>query len=117
MRSLLRVCGVAGLVLVCAAGPAVADDGGFTIKDPRIKESSGLAASRAHPGIYSEGADSDVVRVPLKEGGAKSPSVGGSSTDSGDGVGNGNHLLGAMVLAGATVLGLGAKRVLRRRGG
>ncbi|MCT9091801.1 WD40 repeat domain-containing protein [Streptomyces sp. ASQP_92] len=52
MRSLLRVCGVAGLVLVCAAGPAAADDGGFTIKDPRIKESSGLAASRAHPGVY-----------------------------------------------------------------
>ncbi|MCX5381732.1 WD40 repeat domain-containing protein [Streptomyces sp. NBC_00083] len=52
MRSLLRVCGTAGLVLLCAAGPALADDGGFTIKDPRIKESSGLAASRAHPGIY-----------------------------------------------------------------
>ncbi|MEU9194954.1 WD40 repeat domain-containing protein [Streptomyces hundungensis] len=52
MRSLLRVCGAAGLVLVCAAGPAAADDGGFTIKDPRIKESSGLAASRAHPGVY-----------------------------------------------------------------
>ncbi|KOU34543.1 hypothetical protein [Streptomyces sp. WM6378] len=323
MRSLLRVCGVAGLVLACAAGPAVADDGGFTIKDPRVKESSGLAASRAHPGIYwthndsgdgpyvyavdaktgqtvaritmegvgrprdveaisigpdgdlyvgdigdnldgswshvwiyrfhepaqlkdqtvkatqyvvqyadgprnaealmvhpktgrvyiaskresggglyegpaqlsvsgtnvfrrvgevpwvtdgafspdgtklalrgyfalaeyawkggagplgdwhavpgtpvqaqsesvtytpdgsalmvgSEGADSDVVRVPLKEGGAKSPSVGGSSTDSGDGAGSGNYLLGAVVLAGATVLGLGAKRVLRRRSG
>lgn len=52
MRSLWRVCGVAGLVLVWAAGPAVADDGGFTIKDPRIAESSGLAASRAHPGVY-----------------------------------------------------------------
>ncbi|MEV5948136.1 WD40 repeat domain-containing protein [Streptomyces sp. NPDC051993] len=52
MRSLLRVCAVAGLGLLCAAGPAAADDGGFTIKDPRITESSGLAASRAHPGVY-----------------------------------------------------------------
>ncbi|MFE9368337.1 WD40 repeat domain-containing protein [Streptomyces sp. NPDC006711] len=52
MRSLLRVCGMAGVVLVWAAGAAVADDGGFTIKDPRIKESSGLAASRIHPGVY-----------------------------------------------------------------
>ncbi len=35
------------------AMPASADDdGGFTIKDPRITESSGLAASRLHPGIY-----------------------------------------------------------------
>ncbi|GHF47124.1 hypothetical protein GCM10010218_30520 [Streptomyces mashuensis] len=38
------------------AAPAVADDRGtppaFTIEDPRITESSGLAASRAHPGIY-----------------------------------------------------------------
>jgi hypothetical protein len=36
------------------AVPASAADGdnGFTIKDPRIKESSGLAASRLHPGIY-----------------------------------------------------------------
>jgi hypothetical protein len=33
--------------------PASADDGGgFTIKDPRITESSGLAASRLHPGVY-----------------------------------------------------------------
>ncbi|MGW2862566.1 WD40 repeat domain-containing protein [Streptomyces sp. NPDC001205] len=52
MRSLLRVCGVAGFVLAWAAGPAVADDGGFTIEDPRITESSGLAASRTHPGVY-----------------------------------------------------------------
>ncbi|MEU8549994.1 hypothetical protein AB0C81_23920 [Streptomyces roseoverticillatus] len=56
---------------VLPAGPALADDGaaqpaagasasassapaasGFTIEDPRIKESSGLAASRTHPGVY-----------------------------------------------------------------
>ncbi|WP_243766418.1 hypothetical protein, partial [Streptomyces sp. GC420] len=36
-----------------------AGDGGFTIKDPRITESSGLAASRAHPGIYWTHNDSD----------------------------------------------------------
>jgi hypothetical protein len=38
------------------AAPAAPADGAanrsFTIKDPRITESSGLAASRAHPGIY-----------------------------------------------------------------
>ncbi|MFD5644400.1 WD40 repeat domain-containing protein, partial [Streptomyces anulatus] len=42
--------------LFAGAGPAVADDGrpdrDFTIEDPRITESSGLAASRAHPGVY-----------------------------------------------------------------
>ncbi|MFE7167001.1 WD40 repeat domain-containing protein [Streptomyces sp. NPDC057616] len=48
------------LVGVCAL-PAAADDGGggFTIKDPRITESSGLAASRLHPGIYWTHNDSD----------------------------------------------------------
>lgn len=41
--------------------PAWAADGdsGFTIKDPRIKESSGLAASHLHPGIYWTHNDSD----------------------------------------------------------
>ncbi|MDX3385147.1 WD40 repeat domain-containing protein [Streptomyces niveiscabiei] len=45
---------LAGFLLVGAlAVPAsAADDGGFTIKDPRIKESSGLAASHQHPGVY-----------------------------------------------------------------
>ncbi|MGW3815109.1 YncE family protein [Streptomyces sp. NPDC005046] len=53
---------VAGAALVVAlAAPALADDGdgGFTIKDPRITESSGLAASRVHPGIYWTHNDSD----------------------------------------------------------
>lgn len=36
-------------------GPAVA----FTIRDPRITESSGLAASRLHPGVYWTHNDSD----------------------------------------------------------
>jgi hypothetical protein len=41
--------------------PASAADGdsGFTIKDPRITESSGLAASHLHPGIYWTHNDSD----------------------------------------------------------
>ncbi|GHD91442.1 WD40 repeat domain-containing protein [Streptomyces naganishii] len=34
------------------ADSGVGGDGGFTIEDPRIKESSGLAASRLHPGVY-----------------------------------------------------------------
>ncbi|MFD5101911.1 WD40 repeat domain-containing protein [Streptomyces albidochromogenes] len=46
------------LLLLACAGTAVADDG-FTIKDPRITESSGLAASRLHPGVYWTHNDSD----------------------------------------------------------
>ncbi|WP_369242761.1 WD40 repeat domain-containing protein [Streptomyces sp. R21] len=51
----------AALVVALAAPTAVAADGdeGFTIKDPRITESSGLAASHAHPGIYWTHNDSD----------------------------------------------------------
>ncbi|MGW1724907.1 WD40 repeat domain-containing protein [Streptomyces sp. NPDC002306] len=41
--------------------PASAADGdeGFTLKDPRITESSGLAASHLHPGVYWTHNDSD----------------------------------------------------------
>lgn len=53
----------AALLAGSAAGPATADDrpgaSGFTITDPRIKESSGLAASRIHPGVYWTHNDSD----------------------------------------------------------
>ncbi|WP_306334918.1 WD40 repeat domain-containing protein [Streptomyces sp. KL118A] len=65
MRSLRAVPSVvAGAVLAFAvavpAAPAVADGhDGFTIKDPQIVESSGLAASRAHPGIYWTHNDQD----------------------------------------------------------
>ncbi|HET6855564.1 MAG TPA: WD40 repeat domain-containing protein [Streptomyces sp.] len=62
MRSLLYVvpgaAALAALVLL-GAGPAAADDGDFTINDPRITESSGLAASRAHPGVYWTHNDQD----------------------------------------------------------
>lgn len=49
------------LFAAVAAPPAVADDGdeGFTMKDPGITESSGLAASRQHPGVYWTHNDSD----------------------------------------------------------
>ncbi|MFG2501758.1 WD40 repeat domain-containing protein [Streptomyces sp. NPDC048441] len=49
------------LVLLATAGHAAADDSheGFTVKDPRIIESSGLAASRAHPGVYWTHNDQD----------------------------------------------------------
>ncbi|MFD3931553.1 WD40 repeat domain-containing protein [Streptomyces sp. NPDC058614] len=53
---------LAGVLLMGAlAAPAVAADGDedFTIKDPRITESSGLAASRQHPGIYWTHNDQD----------------------------------------------------------
>lgn len=44
---------VSGSLFGVSATPAAAEgDGGFTIKDPRIAESSGLAASRLHPGVY-----------------------------------------------------------------
>ncbi|EKX67295.1 hypothetical protein STRIP9103_04201 [Streptomyces ipomoeae 91-03] len=39
--------------------PAFADDDGFAMKDTRITESSGLAASRQHPGVYWTHNDSD----------------------------------------------------------
>ncbi|MEU6809065.1 WD40 repeat domain-containing protein [Streptomyces sp. NPDC046831] len=53
---------LAGALLVAAcAAPATAagGDDGFTIRDPRITESSGLAASRLHPGVYWTHNDSD----------------------------------------------------------
>ncbi|MGW1378729.1 hypothetical protein ACWD6P_31310 [Streptomyces sp. NPDC002446] len=60
MRSLLCAAGAAGVLWVAAAGPAAADEpDGFTVGDPRITESSGLAASRAHPGVYWTHNDSD----------------------------------------------------------
>ncbi|MEV5171657.1 WD40 repeat domain-containing protein [Streptomyces flaveolus] len=49
-------------VLPASAADGTADgagDQGFTLKDPRITESSGLAASRLHPGIYWTHNDSD----------------------------------------------------------
>ncbi|MFJ4920995.1 WD40 repeat domain-containing protein [Streptomyces sp. NPDC088725] len=63
-----RLYGILAAVLLALASPAAvaeaAADGGkpdqsFTIKDPRITESSGLAASRIHPGIYWTHNDSD----------------------------------------------------------
>lgn len=75
MRSLPRVLGAAALTVwfavpVAPVHPAAgvgvpvahADDGSpsaFTIEDSRLTESSGLAASRAHPGIYWTHNDSD----------------------------------------------------------
>jgi hypothetical protein len=71
LRSLRRGAGAVASVAVVLAGgalwapasPAHADDGGgpsaFTLQDSRITESSGLAASRTHPGIYWTHNDSD----------------------------------------------------------
>lgn len=57
MRAYLPMAaGCAALALACgSAVPAAADSGpavAFRISDPRITESSGLAASRLHPGVY-----------------------------------------------------------------
>ncbi|MEV0007501.1 WD40 repeat domain-containing protein [Streptomyces sp. NPDC051840] len=67
MRSLLTVSAAAALLLLTGTvgtAPALADDGDradrtFTIEDPRITESSGLAASRIHPGVYWTHNDSE----------------------------------------------------------
>ncbi|GGX19281.1 hypothetical protein GCM10010297_45960 [Streptomyces malachitofuscus] len=62
MRRPLALLAAALLTLTGAlAVPASAADGddGFAIKDPRITESSGLAASRLHPGVYWTHNDSD----------------------------------------------------------
>ncbi|MEV7885871.1 WD40 repeat domain-containing protein [Streptomyces sp. NPDC002817] len=63
MRALLGVVGATALLVLTGASPATAADGdgdnGFTIKDSRIIESSGLAASRQHPGIYWTHNDQD----------------------------------------------------------
>jgi hypothetical protein len=61
MRALLGVVGATALLVLTGASPAAAGDGdsGFTIEDPRITESSGLAASRQHPGIYWTHNDQD----------------------------------------------------------
>jgi hypothetical protein len=65
MRPLAR-CLAAALLVLGSPAPAAADGGSgtrsprsFTIKDARITESSGLAASRAHPGIFWTHNDSD----------------------------------------------------------
>ncbi|MFG3498113.1 WD40 repeat domain-containing protein [Streptomyces sp. NPDC047928] len=65
-RTSLGAALVAGAMLCAAAAPATAAPGaddGFTIKDPRVTESSGLAASRAHPGVYWTHNDQDEPRV------------------------------------------------------
>ncbi|WP_329100759.1 WD40 repeat domain-containing protein [Streptomyces sp. NBC_01439] len=53
----------AAAALAVLPGPALAAEtptvSSFTISDPRIKESSGLAASRIHPGVYWTHNDSD----------------------------------------------------------
>ncbi|MCT4356814.1 WD40 repeat domain-containing protein [Streptomyces sp. Je 1-79] len=65
MRSLLGLLGASALVLAAAAAPAAAADADqdFTITDPRITESSGLAASRAHPGVYWTHNDQDAPLI------------------------------------------------------
>ncbi|CAM5266968.1 hypothetical protein SALBM311S_10226 [Streptomyces alboniger] len=60
MRRSLAFLAAGFLVGVLAVPTAAADgDEGFTISDPRITESSGLAASRQHPGVYWTHNDSD----------------------------------------------------------
>lgn len=61
MRRLVCALGAATVIVFGTAGTAGAADGdaGFTIEDERITESSGLAASRAHPGVYWTHNDSD----------------------------------------------------------
>ena len=62
------------LVAALAAGPfaqgrAAADDTRqlFTIRDPRVVESSGLAVSRLHPGVAQRRGDLGVHRDHVRE--------------------------------------------------
>ncbi|MFI7501440.1 WD40 repeat domain-containing protein [Streptomyces sp. NPDC049687] len=57
--TLLAATLLAGAFAVPASAADGKGDEGFTIEDPRITESSGLAASRRHPGIYWTHNDSD----------------------------------------------------------
>ncbi|CAL9479052.1 WD40 repeat domain-containing protein [Streptomyces sp. enrichment culture] len=61
MRRTFALLTGAALLTAGLALPAAAADGdeSFTIKDPRITESSGLTASRQHPGIYWTHNDQD----------------------------------------------------------
>lgn len=77
MRTRLASIAVAALLTATApAGTAIADDSGpepFTIEDPRITESSGLAASATHSGVYWTHNDSgfdqaDIYAVDSKTG-------------------------------------------------
>ncbi|MFF7816013.1 WD40 repeat domain-containing protein [Streptomyces roseolus] len=67
MRSALCALGVAAALALLPAGHARAEGPGpdrdFTLADPRITESSGLAASRTHPGIYWTHNDQDQPRI------------------------------------------------------
>ncbi|MGV9728644.1 WD40 repeat domain-containing protein [Streptomyces albogriseolus] len=49
----------AALAVPVSAADNDGGDEGFTINDPRVTESSGLAASRQHPGVYWTHNDSD----------------------------------------------------------
>jgi hypothetical protein len=66
LAAALAAC-AAGLVLVAPSGTAAAGDRvvvAFTIRDPRITESSGLAASQVHPGVlYTHNDSGDAARV------------------------------------------------------
>ncbi|MFJ1864010.1 WD40 repeat domain-containing protein [Streptomyces sp. NPDC088097] len=44
---------------LASGAPGASGPSGFTITDPRVTESSGLAASRIHPGVYWTHNDSD----------------------------------------------------------
>ncbi|WP_031010560.1 membrane protein [Streptomyces sp. NRRL F-5727] len=67
MRSALCALGAAAALALLPAGHARAEgqepDRDFTIEDSRITESSGLAASRAHPGVYWTHNDQDEPRI------------------------------------------------------
>ncbi|MFD7819486.1 WD40 repeat domain-containing protein [Streptomyces sp. NPDC059785] len=57
--ALLVLAGALAAVSTAATPAAASDAEGFTITDPRITESSGLAASHQHPGVYWTHNDSD----------------------------------------------------------
>ncbi|WP_374982638.1 WD40 repeat domain-containing protein [Streptomyces fradiae] len=54
---------VSAATTAVSAVSAASENDGFILTDPRITESSGLAASRAHPGVYWTHNDQDEPRV------------------------------------------------------
>ncbi|WUH97961.1 hypothetical protein OHR68_31305 [Spirillospora sp. NBC_00431] len=74
----LVLVGTSGRVLApaAAAGSARDDEVAFTIKDPRITESSGLAASARHPGIvYTHNDSGGVPKIYALDGGGRGRAV------------------------------------------
>ncbi|WP_411141420.1 hypothetical protein [Streptomyces sp. x-80] len=138
MRSLLCAAGAAGVLVWAAVAPAAAagEPDGFTNGDPRIAESSGLTAGRAHPGVYwthpsgthTSGTHTFRKVAPVGLTGGQLPASAATADDRKEGTGAVNDPSGkgssefrpsfgkgALVFVVATVLVVALRRLFRRR--